>query len=113
MRAIFVFGSNLTGRHGAGAALAAVETWGAKYGQARGLQGNTYAIPTLDQFFMKRPLNDIKADIDVFLEFARTNKNSMLFLVSKVGCGLAGIREEDIKPLFHNAPLNCTLPEGW
>lgn len=109
---IFVFGSNEAGRHGKGAALTARQSWGAIYGNGRGRQGASYAIPTKDNWLQKRPLDLIAADIDKFLDYANTHKD-LTFLVTKVGCGLAGYYESVIAPLFAEAPENCRLPEGW
>ena len=118
MREIFVFGSNTAGRHGKGAALFAREHHGAVYGNGSGLQGNSYAIPTRRS---KReamaklttlPLPEIQAHINVFLRFAREHPE-MRFIVTRIGCGLAGYRESQIAPMFFGAPENCVLPNGW
>jgi hypothetical protein len=109
---IFVFGSNLAGRHGAGAALAAYREHGAVYGQGIGLQGKSYAIPTKDENLRTLPLNRIKKYVDGFVRFAELNPD-MLFNVTRVGCGLAGYEDNDIAPMFANAPENCILPAGW
>lgn len=109
---IFVFGSNLAGRHGRGAALTAFKRYGAIYGQGIGLQGNSYAIPTKDENIKTLPLNKIKRYVDQFLKFAQLNPE-MRFKVTAIGTGLAGYDESDIAPLFVNAPHNCILPVGW
>lgn len=109
---IFVFGSNLAGRHGKGAALHALNHEGAKYGQAAGFQGTSYAIPTKDKDLKPLPLEDIQMWVHLFLEDARSHPH-LTFTVTKIGCGLAGYSEDDIKPMFKNAPVNCILPEGW
>ena len=109
---IFVFGSNLAGRHGKGAALAAVHFHGAVYGQGSGRQGNSYAIPTKDQRLQTLPLSIIEHYVKAFLQYALSNPKS-LFEVTKIGCGLAGYQEKDIKGMFANAPANCNLPVGW
>lgn len=99
---IFVFGANLAGRHGKGAAKTAL-TWGAKWGQASGLQGRTYGIPTKDaQIRRTLSINEIRPYVDDFIEFAKTNYN-LTFLVSEIGCGLAGYAPKDIAPLFKEA----------
>jgi hypothetical protein len=112
-RTIFVFGSNTEGIHGAGAAREAVEKWGAIYGQASGLQGDSYAIITTQLFApSKYPLPLIKINIQAFLEFAEKMKQSnpeIEFYVTPVGTGLAGYTREEILPLFDNAPSNCNL----
>lgn len=112
-RVILVFGSNLRGYHGAGSAEAALAQHGAVMGQARGLQGNSYAIPTKEaNIWQSRPLGDICKDVREFLAFARKHE-SWTFNVVKVGCGLAGYKEEQIAPFFHGAPPNVQLPPGW
>lgn len=112
MTKIFVFGSNLAGIHGAGSALEARKNYGAIYGQGIGLQGNSYAIPTKDKNLKVLPLDIIKNYVDQFIDFANNNPE-MDFHVVKIGCGLAGYTEEQIKPLFINAPFNVVLPEKW
>ena len=86
---IFVFGSNLAGRHGKGAALYAVKHHGAIYGQGVGLQGNSYAIPTKDADLAPLPLDTIDRHIVDFVFFARVNPN-MIFALTPIGTGLAG-----------------------
>lgn len=110
--AIFVFGSNEAGRHGKGAALAAVKNHGAVYGQGVGLQGRSYAIPTKAADLDVLPLEVIERYVDEFLAFAAQHPE-MTFKVTRVGCGLAGHRDEDIFPLFKGAPDNCLLPGIW
>ena len=96
---IFVFGSNLSGRHGKGAAKTALG-WGAKWGQAKGLQGRTYGIPTKDASIRRTlTIEEIKPFVDEFVEFAKANEN-LIFLVTEVGCGLAGLKPKQIAPLF-------------
>ena len=112
MKQIFVFGSNLAGRHGKGAALAARQKHGAIYGQGIGLQGCSYGIPTKDRGLNTLPLNIIKAYVDDFLSFAAEHPE-MQFNVTKVGCGLAGYTDEQIAPMFKEASDNCVLPNGW
>lgn len=99
---IFCFGSNLEGRHGKGAAKRAMR-FGAKYGQARGLQGQAYAIPTKDlQINKGLPLDEIKIYVNEFIEFAHKNEDKE-FLVVEIGCKLAGYTPNDIAPLFKDA----------
>lgn len=112
MTFIFVFGSNLAGRHGKGAALHARKFAGALYGQGVGRQGQSYAIPTKDQHFRVLPLAIIAQYVTEFIQYAVQNP-TLTFQVTKIGCGLAGYSEEVIKPLFKTAPINCELPEGW
>jgi hypothetical protein len=98
---VFVFGSNTAGRHGKGAAKQAL-TWGAIWGQGDGLQGRTYGIPTKDSKIRTLPINQIKPFVDKFIQFAKEHP-TMIFLVSEVGCGLAGYKPKDIAPLFKEA----------
>ena len=109
---VFVLGSNQAGRHGKGAALFARQHHGAVYGVGEGMTGNSYAIPTKDKYMKTRSLNSIKRSVDRFIRYANNNPN-LQFEVTKVGCGLAGYNEEDISPMFKDAPSNCVLPEGW
>lgn len=106
---IFVFGSNLQGAHGGGAALAAYNYFGAIWGQGVGLQGHSYAIPT-----MQGPVSSIKPYVDEFIEFARKHPEYE-FLVTRVGCGIAGFRDADIAPLFKDALEidNIRLPQSF
>jgi Domain of unknown function (DUF7007) len=105
---IFVFGSNLAGRHGKGAALFARQHRGAIYGQSVGLQGDSYAIPTKDEQLRTLPLDRIKAHVDDFLLFAGAHP-ALTFQVTAIGCGLAGYKPAQIAPLFADAPGNCML----
>ena len=106
---VFVFGSNLAGAHGGGAALLAYRKFGAIWGQGVGLQGQSYGIPT-----MHGGVDAIKPYVDEFIEFAK-NRPDLTFLVTRVGCGIAGFTNEEISPLFakaHEVP-NIVLPAGW
>lgn len=106
---VFVFGSNLAGAHGGGAALLAYRKFGAIWGQGVGLQGQSYGIPT-----MHGGVDAIKPYVDEFIEFAKTRPD-LIFLVTRVGCGIAGFTNEEISPLFakaHDVP-NIILPAGW
>jgi hypothetical protein len=93
---IFVFGSNLEGRHGGGAA-AVAKKWGAIWGQGVGLQGQTYAIPT-----MQGGVETIKPYVNEFLLFAKAHPE-LKFLVTEIGCGIAGFTVQEIAPLFKAA----------
>jgi len=99
---IFVFGSNLGGKHGKGAAKIAMG-WGAIYGQANGLQGKTYGISTKDKS-IRRVLSvvEIKPIVDEFIDYAKANPQ-LTFLVTEIGCGLSGYKPKDIAPLFKDA----------
>ena len=106
---IFVFGSNLSGMHGGGAAYTAYRHFGAIMGQGVGLQGRSYGIPT-----MQGGPETIRPYVDEFILFAREH-SELTFLVTRIGCGIAGFRDADIAPLFkeaHDVP-NIVLPEGW
>jgi len=99
---IFTFGSNLSGRHGKGAAKKAL-TWGAKWGQAAGLQGKTYGIPTKDKSVRRvLSINEIQPFVDDFIEFAKNNPE-LTFLVTEIGCGLSKMKPKDMAPLFEDA----------
>lgn len=111
-RTIFVFGSNLAGRHGKGAALYARQHHGAAYGWGKGLQGDSYAIPTKDEALRTIRLAAIGQHVETFLSFARAHPD-LLFQVTRIGCGLAGYTDADIAPMFAQAPVNCLLPDGW
>lgn len=122
---VFVFGSNLAGRHGKGAAAVAADLFGAMKGVGPGRQGQSYGIPTKDG----RPLpgnprpsfNDpaqtlsldaIKPFIAEFITYANAHP-ALRFFITRVGCGLAGYKDEEIAPLFASAPVNCSFPDTW
>jgi hypothetical protein len=109
---VFVFGSNLSGRHGRGAALRAREHHGAVSGKGVGLQGASYAIPTKDHALRGLPLDQIAHYVNRFIEFAKEH-TEMTFQVTRVGCGMAGYSDKQMAPLFAGAPENCRLPEEW
>ena len=106
---IFVFGSNLAGMHGGGAARIAVEEFGAVMGQGVGLQGQSYAIPT-----MQGGVNTILPYVEEFIKFAKQHPE-MTFLVTKIGCGIAGFSVKEIAPLFAGAVdvENVHLPQEF
>ena len=106
---IFVFGSNLAGRHGGGAARAANMKFGAEWGVGVGLTGQSYAIPT-----MQGGVETIKPYVDEFIRFAQENPG-LKFLVTRIGCGIAGFKDEEIAPLFDKAMQvpNIYLPETF
>ena len=106
---IFVFGSNLAGSHGGGAARLAYNRFGAVWRQGVGLQGQSYAIPT-----MQGGVETIKPYVDEFIAFAKAHPENK-FLVTKIGCGIAGFCEEEIAPLFAGAIdiENIILPEEF
>lgn len=106
---IFVFGSNLAGHHGGGAARLAYNRFGAVWGQGVGLQGQTYAIPT-----MQGGVETIKPYVDEFIRFAEQHPEYK-FLVTRIGCGIAGFKDEEIAPLFAQALKvgNILLPKAF
>ena len=106
---IFVFGSNLKGMHGGGAAYIAYRKFGAIMGQGVGLQGQSYAIPT-----MQGGVETIRPYVDEFIEFAKQHPEKV-FLVTRIGCGIAGFTDSEISPLFAAAHDidNIVLPPGW
>lgn len=110
---IFVFGSNLAGRHGAGAARVAFQQYGAILGQGQGLQGQSYAIPTKDAALKSLPLEMVYFNVQQFLGFAQARPH-LRFFVTRVGCGLAGNADADIAPFFSSYLTgNLSLPEPW
>jgi hypothetical protein len=109
-RRIFVFGSNLAGRHGKGAALAAKKLHGAIQGRGEGPQGRSYAIPTKDAQLKVLPLPAINASVQQFLAFAAAHPE-LSFEVTAIGTGLAGYTPQNIAPMFRFAPANVHLPE--
>lgn len=106
---IFVFGSNLAGRHGRGSAEEAVKKHGAIYGVGIGLQGASYAIPTKYADLKIMPIDAIKWHVEYFEFFAHTH-SQWQFNVVAIGCGLAGYQPRDIAPLFQYRPRNVVLP---
>ena len=106
---IFVFGSNLQGMHGGGAARLAYDKFGAIWGQGVGLQEQSYGIPT-----MHGGVDAIKPYVDEFIEFAKSHPE-MTFLVTRIGCGIAGFRDEEIAPLFNECIEidNVILPRSF
>lgn len=106
---IFVFGSNLAGQHKGGAAKAAHLKFGAEWGVGVGLTGQAYAIPT-----MQGGVETIKPYVDEFIEFAKVHTD-LKFLVTRIGCGIAGFKDEEIAPLFKKAMsvYNIFLPKEF
>ncbi len=106
---IFVFGSNLRGMHGGGAAYIAYRKFGAIMGQGVGLQGQSYGIPT-----MQGGVETIRPYVDEFIEFAKQHPE-LTFLVTRIGCGIAGFTDDEISPLFAEAHgvENIVLPPNW
>ena len=106
---VFVFGSNLSGAHGGGAALVALRKFGAVWGQGVGLQGQSYGIPT-----MQGGVETIAPYVDEFIEFAKEHQE-LTFYVTRIGCGIAGFRDSEIAPLFSKARQleNVILPKTF
>lgn len=106
---VFVFGSNLQGMHGGGAAETAWKKFGAEWGVGVGMTGQCYAIPT-----MQGGVNTIKPYVDDFIRYASEHPEKT-FLVTRIGCGIAGLTDAEIAPLFHDAlPLeNVILPKSF
>jgi hypothetical protein len=106
---IFVFGSNLAGKHAGGAARHALDSCGAVWGQGEGLQGESYALPTMDADFRPLPLSVIAGHVAAFLEVARA-RPELRFQVTAVGCGIAGFNPSQIGSMFAGFPANCDMP---
>lgn len=124
---IFVFGSNLGGIHGSGAARVAREKFGAVYLIGVGPTGQSYAIPTKNEDVTATlPLRTIERYVDQFLDYAQLLKDlddwaddagkggkRNAFFVTSIGCGLAGYKPEQIAPMFKGTPDNCSFPDTW
>ena len=106
---IFVFGSNLQGAHAGGAARIAYNNFGAIWGQGVGLQGQSYGIPT-----MQGGVETVRPYVNEFIQFAKDHPE-LTFLVTRIGCGIAGFTDAEMAPLFEKAHNieNIILPEGW
>lgn len=109
---IFVFGSNLAGIHGAGAARYAYEIRQAQWGVGYGPTGECFAIPTKDRNICTLRLNTIEMAVSGFITHARKYPTET-FQVTRIGCGLAGLKDKDIAPFFADAPSNCYFDEVW
>lgn len=109
---IFVFGSNLRGVHGAGAAAYAVLHEGAVMGKGTGHYGNSYALPTKDWRIQTLPIADVRAFVELFMAYAEM-RSDLEFKVTRIGCGLAGYKDKDIAPMFYKAPSNCVFDDAW
>ena len=109
---IFVFGSNRSGIHGAGAARFAAVHKGAKYGVGEGPTGACYALPTKGYNITPITLDEVNVHVQNFIAYAREHSHQD-FQVTQVGCGLGGFTKEEIAPLFEFAPLNCYFDTAW
>ena len=104
--AVFVFGSNAEGNHGAGAALTALTRFGAETGVGEGLRGQSYALPTMEG------IRALEMAARRFIAFAEAHPE-LEFHLTKVGCGIAGYRENEVAPFFADTPANVVKPPGW
>ena len=109
---VFVFGSNKAGRHGKGAALTAAKHYGARPGYGESLWGKSYAIPTKDEYLRPVSAEVLSYWVSVFQDCAK-HAPEILFLVTRIGCGLAENKDSEIAPMFAHAPANCILPGEW
>jgi hypothetical protein len=109
---IFVFGSNMAGIHGGGAARQAQQDFGAEHGVGEGLTGRCYAFPTLGSNFERLSISSLEDSRSKLYEACRANPEKR-FLLTKVGCGIAGYDEAVMRALFTDPPVNLVLPEGW
>jgi hypothetical protein len=111
-RWVFVFGSNLAGRHGKGAALTAARFYGATPNQDIGFSGMSYAIPTKDKQLKTLPITLVREFAQDFINFAQSRPD-LTFQLTRIGCGLAGFSDSEIASLFFDAPSNVLLPRKW
>ena len=109
---VFVFGSNYAGRHGKGAALVALRKFGAINGQGCGPMGRSYGIATKDERLRVLPLHRIEVQVARFLRHAEQHPEKC-YLVTQIGCGLAGYQPRDIAPFFRGAPANVVMPASF
>lgn len=109
---IFVFGSNLAGRHGKGAALTAKNDFGAEYGIGIGRTGDAYAIPTKGYRLDILPIHIIYQHVQQFINYTYEHPE-LKFFVTRIGCGLAGYKDSEIAPAFISCPSNCILSKEW
>lgn len=114
-RVIFVFGSNLAGIHGAGAAKFAHEEHGAEWGVGEGLTGDSYALPTKDENIKTLPWPEVEENINEFLDHAETFPEN-LYILTPVGCGLAGYNKRGLWLVLKHrvgVPENVVLSHSW
>lgn len=110
---VFTFGSNEAGIHGKGAAKTAMQKYGAQYGKSYGHYGQSFAIPTKDEFITGGlTLGQIECYIAGFKAYAYS-KRKLQFIVTRIGCGLAGFTDDQIAPLFKGSPKNCIFDAQW
>lgn len=109
---VFCFGSNALGEHYGGAARYAYDHFGAIWGRGEGIQGQSYAIPTLSKAMKPYSISMLERITGTFIYYAKQHPEKT-FLLTKVGCGIAGFSEAEIAPLFKYAPRNVVKPERW
>lgn len=109
---VFVFGSNRLGAHRGGAARYAYDHFGAELSNSEGIQGQSYALPTMDKDMKPYSSYNLKKVVNSFVYYARQHPEKT-FLLTKVGCGIAGFTEAQIAPLFRHTPGNVVKPKGW
>lgn len=109
---VFVFGSNTLGSHSGGAARTALERFGASQDVIEGLVGQSYALPTLNNFHGKRSNDELTRSVDLFITTAQALPG-VSFYLTKVGCGIAGFSEDYMKQFFKDTPPNVIKPAGW
>lgn len=109
---IFVFGSNLAGLHGAGAARTALEHFGAVEGVGRGWSGQSYAIPTMNEHLQQMPLSQIQHYVEDFKIYTKNHPKNKYFITS-IGCGIAGYKVEEIAPMFKGISHNVIFPQSF
>jgi hypothetical protein len=109
---IFVFGSNKAGVHGAGAARAAYEHYGARWGCGWGFTGSTFAIPTKDYQIISMKIDEIRKYASLFVGVTHSEPFEEFF-VTRIGCGLAGYTDAEIAPLFKECNTNCSFANEW
>lgn len=107
-----MFGSNEAGIHGKGAAFIALKQFGAKWGQGLGFSGRSYAVPTKDHKIKTLPIEKIQIYVSTFLCSAEEHPD-LDFYVTRLGCGLAGLQDSVIAPMFRDAPSNCLFDFEW
>lgn len=108
----FVFGSNLKGEHYGGAADQAYREFDAEWGIGEGLTGDSYAFPTLDERMQRFEAEELESIKQAFFRCCRAHPE-LIFLLTKVGCGIAGYPEEQMKQLFSDTPENVVKPKDW
>lgn len=109
---IFVFGSNMAGKHMGGAAKTAFQHFGALLGVGRGWSGQSFAIPTMNEHLQQMPLSQIQHYVEDFKIYTANHPKNTYFLTS-IGCGVAGYKVEEIAPMFKGISPNVIFPESF